>query len=100
MMLKHRVAIVTGAGRGIGAATAIALADAGATVAAVDIDSGLAAHTADAIVRRGGRSLALAVDVGDVTAIRSMVDTVTAASDRWTSWSTMPGLPAAPTSWT
>jgi len=48
-------------------------------VAAVDIDSGLAAHTADAVTRRGGGSLALPVDVGDVAAIRSMVDTVMAA---------------------
>jgi len=79
MILHNQVAIVTGAGRDIGAATAIALADTGATVAAVDIDSGLAAHTADAVTRRGGGSLALPVDVGDVAAIRSMVDTVMAA---------------------
>ena len=82
MILKDQVAIVTGAGRGIGAATAMALADAGAAVAAVDIDGDLAGQAADAVARRGARSLALAVDVGDVAAIRSMVDTVIAAFGR------------------
>ncbi len=82
MILKDQVAIVTGAGRGIGAATAMALADAGAAVAAVDIGGDLAAQTADAVTRRGGRALALAVDVGDVAAVRSMVDTVMAAFGR------------------
>jgi 3-oxoacyl-[acyl-carrier protein] reductase len=82
MILKDPVAIVTGAGRGIGAATAMALADAGVTVAAVGIESDLVTHTSNAIARRGGRSLALAVDIGDVAAIRSMVDTVMAAFGR------------------
>ncbi|MFN4088089.1 MAG: SDR family NAD(P)-dependent oxidoreductase [Alphaproteobacteria bacterium] len=82
MIPRDQVAIVTGAGRGIGAATAIALSDAGATVVAVDIDGDLAAHTADAITRRAGRALAVPADVGDVAAIRSMVDTVMAAFGR------------------
>ena len=82
MILKDQVAIVTGAGRGIGAATAMALADAGAAVVAVDIGGDLATQTADAVARRGGRALALAVDVGDVAAIRSMVDSVMTAFGR------------------
>ena len=82
MTLADRVAIVTGAGNGIGKATALALARAGASVAAVDIDGGLAKSTADAVSQLGRRSLALETDVGDVAAIDAMVRRVTAAFER------------------
>jgi NAD(P)-dependent dehydrogenase (short-subunit alcohol dehydrogenase family) len=54
MTLADRVAIVTGAGNGIGKATALALARAGAQVAAVDVDGGAAKVTADAVAALGG----------------------------------------------
>src|SRR5688572_23818293 len=73
MSLDNRVAIVTGAGNGIGRAIAIALARAGAHVAAVDIDAGAAKTTADAVVAAGRRSLALDADVGDLGGIDRMV---------------------------
>ena len=76
MILADRVAIVTGAGQGIGRATALALADAGATVAAVDLDGPGAEAAAAAVARRGRRSLALAADVGDLSAIDKMVQQV------------------------
>ena len=79
MTLTDRVAIVTGAGTGIGKATALALARAGAHVAAVDIDAGLAKSTADAVSQLGRRGLAVETDVGDVAAIDAMVRRVTAA---------------------
>src|SRR2546425_372394 len=53
MTLADRVAIVTGAGQGIGKATALALAQAGAHVAAVDIDQAAAEKTAAAIAGKG-----------------------------------------------
>ena len=71
--LADRVAIVTGAGRGIGHATALALARAGAHVAAVDIDEAAAEQTAAAVAGLGRKSLAVATDVGDVAGIDQMV---------------------------
>ena len=82
MTLADRIAIVTGAGTGIGKATALALARAGAHVAAVDIDAGLAKSAADAVSQLGRRSLAIETDVGDVAAIDAMVRRVTTAFER------------------
>ncbi len=61
--LDGRVAILTGAGRGIGAATAAKLAAEGAAVAVTDMDVGPAEETAAAIRSAGGRAVAVGVDV-------------------------------------
>ncbi len=82
MTLTDRVAIVTGAGTGIGRATALALAQAGAHVAVVDIAAGLAKATADAVSALGRRALAVETDVGDVAAIDAMVRQVAAHFER------------------
>jgi NAD(P)-dependent dehydrogenase (short-subunit alcohol dehydrogenase family) len=74
--LTDRVAIVTGAGHGIGHAAALALAAAGADVAAVDIDKAAAEKTAAAVSGLGRAGLALATDVGDVASIDRMVSAV------------------------
>jgi NAD(P)-dependent dehydrogenase (short-subunit alcohol dehydrogenase family) len=71
--LADRVALVTGAARGIGRATALALAGAGAHVVAVDLDQGAVKPTADALAAFGGRALALGADVGDLASIDAMV---------------------------
>jgi NAD(P)-dependent dehydrogenase (short-subunit alcohol dehydrogenase family) len=78
MTLADRVAIVTGAGNGIGRATALALAQAGAHVVAVDVDAGAAKGAADAVAALGRRSLALDTDVGDLASIDQMVQHVMA----------------------
>jgi len=67
-----RVAIVTGASRGIGKAIALALAGSGAAVVAVARgDQGQA--TADAIVAAGGKAIGRSVDVGDGAAVDALV---------------------------
>ena len=73
MLLKDRVAFVTAAGSGIGAAGALALAAQGALVVASDIDGGLAALVADRIASAGGKARALALDVADDDALRDAV---------------------------
>ena len=55
-----RVAIVTGAARGIGAATAVRLAQDGFAVAVLDLDESAAKGTVETIEAAGGRALAVA----------------------------------------
>ena len=69
--LKDRVAIVTGAARGIGAAFARGLAGEGAAVVVADILDG--AETAAAIETAGGRALVLKTDVSDPASVSRMV---------------------------
>jgi len=68
-----RTAIVTGAGSGLGAATARRLAAEGAAVAGLDLAADAAAATAEAITGAGGRARAYAVDVADPAAVREAV---------------------------
>ncbi|MEV0642247.1 SDR family NAD(P)-dependent oxidoreductase [Streptomyces sp. NPDC050619] len=76
--LDDRIAVVTGAASGIGAASALALAAEGARVACLDIDHGGADKVAHAIRGRGGVALALAVDVADPDANAAAAARVTA----------------------
>jgi len=78
LSLEGRVALVTGAARGIGAATAVALAEAGARVALVDRDEPGIERTADAIGRVGSDALAIPADVTDAPAMERAVDAVVA----------------------
>ncbi len=63
MTLRDRMAVVTGAGSGLGRAIARALAAEGARVAVVDIDEGRARETAEMLRPTGSRALALQADV-------------------------------------
>jgi NAD(P)-dependent dehydrogenase (short-subunit alcohol dehydrogenase family) len=73
MSLTNQVALVTGAGQGIGRAAAMALAGAGAHVVVADIATRKAEETADAIMSLQRRAAAVPADVGDLGDIDRMV---------------------------
>ncbi|WP_062010599.1 SDR family NAD(P)-dependent oxidoreductase [Streptomyces hygroscopicus] len=77
--VSKRAGLVTGAGSGIGRATALEIARSGAAVAVLDIDAGAAAETTEMIRKDGGEALAVTVDIADEDSVRAAVErTVTA----------------------
>ncbi|HET8576323.1 MAG TPA: SDR family NAD(P)-dependent oxidoreductase [Methylomirabilota bacterium] len=84
MRMQGKVAIVTGAGSGIGRASALRLAAEGAQVACVDIATDAARATQKAIEASGGQALALAADVTDDQACGRMVEETLACWGRLT----------------
>jgi meso-butanediol dehydrogenase / (S,S)-butanediol dehydrogenase / diacetyl reductase len=77
-----KVALITGAGRGIGRATALRLAFEGAALAILDRDGAAAAEAAAEVERRGARALALDADITDQAAIDAAVEAVLQALAR------------------
>jgi len=75
---SSRVAIVTGAARGIGAATAKRLAADGMAVAVLDLDASACAGTVDAISGAGGQAIAVGADVSDAAQVEAAVGKVAA----------------------
>jgi 3-oxoacyl-[acyl-carrier protein] reductase len=74
MRLKDRVAVVTGGGSGIGAATAVAMAAEGARVVVADLNEAGAKTTAQQIEQHGGRALAVRVDVTSARDNQTLVE--------------------------
>jgi NAD(P)-dependent dehydrogenase (short-subunit alcohol dehydrogenase family) len=72
-LLSRRVAIVTGSGRGLGRAHALALARSGARVVVNDLDATSVAQVCEEIVRAGGEALASTANVQDYGAVEAMV---------------------------
>jgi NAD(P)-dependent dehydrogenase (short-subunit alcohol dehydrogenase family) len=68
-----KVGLVTGAGTGIGRASAVAFGSRGAAVGVLDVNEREAAETASLVEDAGGRALPLVVDVGDEAAVEAAV---------------------------
>jgi NAD(P)-dependent dehydrogenase (short-subunit alcohol dehydrogenase family) len=73
--LQDKVCIITGAGSGIGRASAEMFGREAATVVVTDIRTNAAEEVAHEIVKAGGQAIALAVDVGEEDQLRGMIDT-------------------------
>lgn len=80
--LQGRVILVTGAGRGLGAAICDALAAEGAHVAAADIDAGAATAVAERCDAGPGRGRAFKLDVGNEAQVREVLEQTVAAFGR------------------
>ena len=72
--LNNKVAIITGAGMGMGAATARVFAGYGAKVVVSDIDVQAAEETAETVRAQGGDALVIACDVGEEEQVKALVD--------------------------
>ncbi|MCW3834679.1 SDR family NAD(P)-dependent oxidoreductase [Sphingomonas canadensis] len=80
--LAGRAALITGAGSGIGRASALRFARAGALLCLADANGDAAAAVAQAIEAEGGRAIAVTADVTDPVAVGAMVDGAVAAFGR------------------
>mgnify|MGYP003595018581 CR=1 FL=1 len=76
MRLKDKVALITGAGQGIGRATALSFAREGAIVAVADINMTAATAVADEIIRADGRAKPLFLDVARAESVEAAVRTL------------------------
>ena len=74
MKLENKVIIITGAGSGIGRATALKLAAEGAIVVSSDYNEATAKETAELIKQAGGQASAIRADVSSVEDVKNMID--------------------------
>jgi 3-hydroxybutyrate dehydrogenase len=80
--LEDRIALVTGAGAGIGRAIAETFAREGAVVVVADLDAAAAAEVAGAIVKSNGAATAHAVDVTDTAQVKALMGEIGKAHGR------------------
>jgi len=74
--LDGRVALITGAGQGIGKAFASALGEVGAKIAVADLNPGLAEQVANELKERGTQAIPITVNVADPQSVETMVKQV------------------------
>lgn len=76
MDFDGKVALVTGAGSGIGRASALAFARAGARVVVADLDAGGGAETVERIVAEGGEALFIQTNVADTGSVEGLINLI------------------------
>src|SRR5687768_5436860 len=82
MRLSGKVAIITGAGRGIGQATAVKFGKEGAKVVSCDVNADLAYQTSQLVTAEGGEATGYQMDVRDKESIARVVEAVVAKYGR------------------
>ena len=97
MKPMDRIAVVTGAGSGIGRATALMFAREGARVAVVDLEEATAKATAEEIERAGGQALAIRADVSKAADNEAVVGQTVARWGRLDVFFANAGVPQFPT---
>jgi 3-oxoacyl-[acyl-carrier protein] reductase len=97
MKLMDRIAVVTGAGSGIGWATALMFAREGARVAVVDLEEATAKATAEEIERAGGQALAIRADVSKAADNEALVGQTLARWGQLDIFYANAGVPQFPT---
>src|SRR5262249_39454181 len=96
MRLDGRVAVVTGAGSGIGAASALAMAKEGARVVVVDLNEASAKSTVEQIEKAGGQAVAIRADVTRAADNQMIVEKAIATWGRLDVFLANAGLPQSP----
>ena len=97
MKLMDRIAVVTGAGSGIGRASALMFAREGARVGVVDLEEATAKATAEEIERAGGQALAIRADVSKAADNEAVVGQTLARWGRLDVFHANAGVPQFPT---
>ena len=96
MRMQNKVALITGAGSGIGRATALRLSEEGARIVCADAVGDAASASARTINAAGGEAIALAVDVTDEAACARMMEETLARFGRLTSLVNSAGVRSDP----
>jgi 3-oxoacyl-[acyl-carrier protein] reductase len=96
MRLDGRVAVVTGAGSGIGAASALAMAKEGARVVVVDLNEASAKSTVEQIEKAGGQAVAVRADVTRAADNQMVVEKAVATWGRLDVFFANAGVPQSP----
>jgi NAD(P)-dependent dehydrogenase (short-subunit alcohol dehydrogenase family) len=96
LSFENQVALVTGAGSGIGLATAQAFAAEGASVMLADVNEAAAHNVAEQLIAEGHKAIAASCDVADEAQVKLMVEQTVSAFGRLDAAFNNPGVQCAP----